>query len=335
MVSFEKSVFPLNENISFKKKLVTQKASFFIFMKKQLQAFKLFTANCLLFTANRLLLTEIFHFLIFSNIWVAMCALVMSYYTFSFFGQPIFLPFLMFVFFSTLCSYTFHLFLTTENEPVSTRLTWVLRNKKVLLGLCITGAISAFFIGIFYLITYYQWFIPLALLTFLYSAPKIPYKPFLLLRGFGLGKTFYVSIVWAIVTVALPLSISGFIWNNVLTVFFLNRFFLILSVCILFDFKDRHYDSLSNIKNLVTYFDERKLYIAIGFCALFFAISAFVLFHKMLIINKLYAFILPEIFLLLGFHKLKNSESDEWYYGYLDGILMLSGIGQFLGTICS
>jgi len=300
-------------------------------MKKHLQAFKLFTANGLLFTANRLLLTEIFQFLIFSNIWVAMCALVMSYYTFSFFRQPVSLPFLMFVFFSTLCSYTFHLFLTTENEPISTRISWALRNKKVLLGLCIMGAVFAFFIGIFYLSSYYQWFIPLALLTFLYSAPKIPYKPFLLLRGFGLGKTFYVSIVWAIVTVALPLSISGFIWNNVLTVFFLNRFFLILSVCILFDFKDRHHDGLSNIKNLVTYFDERKLFVAMTICTFLFLLSGFILFRKMLIIKQILIFSLPAIFLLLGFRKLKNTQSDEWYYGYLDGILMLSGIVQFLG----
>lgn len=271
----------------------------------------------------------IFHFLIFSNIWVAMCAVVMSFYSFSFFQQTVSLPFLFFVFFATLCSYAFHLYLTPENEPPSLRTDWVHKNKKSLFALFMLGAIFSFGIGIFYLSAYYQWFIILGMFTFLYSAPKIPYKPFLLLRGFGMGKTFHVSSVWAIVTVALPFSISNIRWENETLYFFFNRFFLILSVCILFDFRDRHYDSLSKIKNMVTYFDEKKLNTAFGICAFFFGIFSFLLFYKNLIIKNLIILLLPEIFLILGFSKLKNSQSDEWYYGYLDGILMLSGIVAF------
>lgn len=255
-----------------------------------------------------------------------MCALIMSFYSFTFFHLPLSLPFLGFVFFSTLCSYAFHLYLSTENEPPSIRMEWVLANKKTLLALCMVGGLFSLGIGFSFLLPYYQWFIPLALLTFLYSAPKIPYKPFLFLRGFGLGKTFYVSIVWTIVTVALPFAIAEISWEKVHFYFFANRFLLILSVCMLFDFKDRHFDSLSKIKNLVTYFDERKLYLAFALCTLLFGIFTFLLFREKIDIKSLIVCILPEVFLLLGFYKLKNTQSDEWYYGYLDGILMLSGM---------
>src|SRR5690606_20360776 len=127
------------------------------------------------------------------------------------------------------------------------------------LGLCAAGALGAM---------YYLWllrahWLPLsgaALLTFLYSAPKLPQRAFVWLRKIAVGKTLFLTFVWMYVTTLLPALISEVLVTWSTASLALHRFFLIYAICILFDFRDVEADKQQGIRSLITFLPEKQLF---------------------------------------------------------------------------
>src|SRR5215203_3958743 len=92
-------------------------------------------------------------------------------------GQPVNYYFAAFVFFSTVCSYNFHWALTPHSLAPSQRLQWDEKHKRYHFLLSIAGLAGAI---ISFLFIREHWFYIgiAAILTFLYSAPKISFTPF-------------------------------------------------------------------------------------------------------------------------------------------------------------
>ncbi|MGZ8525897.1 MAG: hypothetical protein ACXWV1_15805, partial [Chitinophagaceae bacterium] len=163
---------------------------------------------------------KIFDFLIFSNLFIAGCSVAMVLQTYALLLQsPPNNDFLFFVLFSTICSYSFHWWLTppqdmpvlvSDKSPASetARLKWMEKFRNVHLIFLVAGAAGA---GIYFfkLLPYWPWLMLSAFITFLYSAPKIPHPWFRSLRNVALGKTIFLALVWMNVTTLLPLIISG------------------------------------------------------------------------------------------------------------------------------
>ncbi|HSC37759.1 MAG TPA: hypothetical protein VLD19_07810, partial [Chitinophagaceae bacterium] len=146
------------------------------------------------------MLKSIFNFFVFSSLYIALCAVLMVYQ-----AWHMFLPgtvntsLLLFVFFSTMCSYNFHWYLTTHSATGSERLQWAVKNKTLHFILYLAGLIgSGFFF--FKLREHWYWIAIGAFVTFLYSAPKLPQRMFSLLRKIAVGKTIYLAFVWMYVT---------------------------------------------------------------------------------------------------------------------------------------
>src|SRR5258707_996387 len=78
-----------------------------------------------------------------------------------------------FVFFSTICSYNFHWYLTARSVRSSRRNGWTQRHKILHFILYLTGAVGAA-VYFFYLLPHLLALCFAAFLTFLYSAPKVP-----------------------------------------------------------------------------------------------------------------------------------------------------------------
>jgi hypothetical protein len=155
--------------------------------------------------------------------------------------EPVNTDFLFFVFFSTICSYSFHWYLTGPSVLPSDRIVWIKKYRNVHLVFFFAGLAGAA-VFFFYLADYWYWLLLSAGITFLYSAPKIPHPLFRALRKVALGKTIFLAIVWMNVTSLLPILISGQSWRADFTIFVISRFFLIYAICILFDYRDREDD---------------------------------------------------------------------------------------------
>src|SRR6476646_10742258 len=121
-------------------------------------------------------------FFVYSNLFIAFCAVLMvsQSYQLLLHANPD-LDVIGFVFFSTICSYSFHWYLSSDSAAGSPRSLWQQRNQIIHVILFFVGAIAS---AIFFFRLWHHWFWLLlsAIPTFLYTAPKIPHKYFRVLR---------------------------------------------------------------------------------------------------------------------------------------------------------
>lgn len=228
-----------------------------------------------------------------------------------------------FVFFSTMCSYNFHWLLTHESHEQSVRIEWTKVNRslhRVLFLGCGAGAVIFF-------LPFFQWWPAFAfaiVLTFLYSAPKIPYSVFKKLRRIAYGKTIFLSAVWTYVTTILPMIISSTEMNENSYWFIVSRFMLIYAICILFDLRDRDQDKKEGIQSLITYLSltgvKRLFYLSL----IIFAVSVILLNDTSYLLKII--LLVPGIITALLYNVAIKSHSDYLYYVVLDGLMMLSSL---------
>jgi 4-hydroxybenzoate polyprenyltransferase len=276
---------------------------------------------------------KIFDFFIFSSIYIALCAVLMVYQTHQLLlhVKPSF-NFLAFVFFSTICSYNFHWYLTPQSATFSHRIKWAQQHKNWHLILYIIGLIGC---GIYFFTISKHWLAVAfgALLTFLYSAPKIPQTFFKALKKIAIGKTVFLSFVWMYVTTVLPIIIVGEKWKTDFILFASSRLFLIYAICILFDYRDREDDKNDGIKSMITLLSEKGINILFFISLIIFAASTIGLYnydHSLLII---FILLIPGMMVGALYNYSKNNFSDYLYYFILDGLMMFSGLLMLVGRI--
>jgi 4-hydroxybenzoate polyprenyltransferase len=271
-------------------------------------------------------LRKIVDLFVFSSLYIAICAVVMIWQTSHLLlGAAPSGRLIGFVFFSTICSYNFHWWLTPRSMSPSHRVNWTFRHKTLHFILYLVGAVGAA-VYFFYLWHYLAALLFGVLLTFLYSAPKLPQPMFRQLRKIAVGKTLFLAFVWVYVTTVLPVIVADAPWNLSFILFTAGRFFLIYAICIIFDYRDREDDKAHGIRSLITLLNEqgidRLFWISIG---LFFLSSvALSFFHY----PALYILLLlvPGIITAVLYRNAKRNFSDDLYYIVLDGLMMFSGV---------
>ena len=271
-------------------------------------------------------LQKVFDFFLFTSIYIAGCAVVMVYQTYTLLvGKPVNFYFVAFVFFSTICSYNFHWYLTPHSVNPSIRLQWALKHKHYHFILFLTGLAGA---AVFFYYLIDQWFyLGIAvLITFLYSAPKIAFFPFQWLKKIAIGKTIFLAAAWTYVTAVLPAITEGQMATQKAILFCIGQFFFIYAICILFDYRDREDDKADGIRSMITYFDEQ------GINILFWSSLAVYLFTILWLKLSGLLWIATILLTLSGlllaslYNYSKKNYSDYLYFFVLDGLMMLSGL---------
>jgi 4-hydroxybenzoate polyprenyltransferase len=267
-----------------------------------------------------------FDFFIFSSLYIALCAVLMTYQTLHLLGNfPVNINLIFFIFFSTICSYNFHWYLTQYSVASSQRALWTQQNKVLHIVLYFIGLAGS----VFYFYLEKEHWIAIcfgAVFTFLYSAPKLPQTFFKDLKKIAVGKTLFLAFVWTYVTTALPLIAANVVWKNDFTLFILSRFFLIYAICILFDYRDREDDKRDNIVSMITYFNEKGIDNLFFISITFFATATIWLHwysYSWIIIAIL---LTPGIIVASLYNYAKKNFSDYLYYFILDGLMMLSAL---------
>jgi len=170
------------------------------------------------------------------------------------------------------------------------------------------------------------WIFIAAVLTFLYSAPKVPWRPLRLLKKIAIGKTIFLAFVWMYVTTALPLFISKASWGWAELLFCASRFFLIYAICIIFDYRDREFDRQEGIRSMITYFSEAGIDLLFYLSILAFVLSTASLLFFGFDYVIVFLLIIPGIIVAALYKTSKSSTSDWLYYFVLDGLMMLSSL---------
>jgi len=250
----------------------------------------------------------------------------MTYQTIHLFGNiHVSFDLLLFIFFSTVCSYNFHWYLSSFSLTPSTRIFWTFRHKTLHIIFYFTGLAGSLFY--FYLLRDHWIAISFgAFVTFLYSAPKLPQTLFRDLKKIAIGKTLFLAFVWTYVTTILPVIVSNVMWRSDFIYFILSRFFLIYSICILFDYRDREDDRRENIHSMITFLNERGINNLFAVSLILFVATTIRLYwynYSWVLVATL---LIPGMFVAALYNYAKREFSDYLYYFVLDGLMMLSAL---------
>jgi hypothetical protein len=270
-------------------------------------------------------LLSFLNYVLFGNIYIAICAVMLCMHTNISFNLELDPFLLVFIFFSTISSYDLHSIYHAQPISESKRIDWIRSNKKALIYSFVISIIAALF-TLLWIIEIWYWAIPIAILTFLYSLPRIFPKSGKPLKFIQLYKAFYLAFVWTLVTVFLPYYQGKAGINMQLLIFFITRYLFILQVCLLFDYRDKYLLLPKNRLSILKFINDKnfsKLVIGV-MVAVVLTIGIQQYFIPNL--KTLWSMIFAELILIILFRKSKNLHSDYWYNIVVDGMLLIPGI---------
>jgi 4-hydroxybenzoate polyprenyltransferase len=277
------------------------------------------------------LLQPVFDFLLFSNVFMAICAVAQGLVTFYLIGSKSLYTTSAILFTSTLAVYNFAILLTTPKNPEKSenkRVRWFFAHHRLMVTVTIVSVLSL--IPLFFLISTKSrlLLIFLAIISFAYSLPlfSIGDKKFGLRNIPGL-KQFLITLVWATSTVLLPiLEASEMNLTNIsvrdATLLLAKRFLLIGALTVPFDIRDLFEDHELGLKTVPVLIGEKRAY---QFCQVLLAgyVVLLFLYRNNGFNANFFALTLTAILAGWLIFKSKWQRNEYFYFFYLDGVLIL------------
>ena len=273
----------------------------------------------------------ILDFLLFSNLFIALCAVAQGMVTYHLLQLPPDKYVLMLLFCSTLLIYNLSMLLAKPNEPQKSpfkRVRWIFEHHRLIISITLVGALCIIPLAIWYLSIQSQ-----ILMAFV-GAIALAYNfPFLKLNDKKIGlrnlpgiKLFLIAFVWSMSCVLLPIVQLESNFNFSITLgatllLIAKRFLFICAITIPFDIRDLYQDKLYELKTIPVILGEKKAWI---FCQALLVICfvLLIIFTKEFNLDVLG---LALTLLLTGWLIFKsNLKRNEYYYFFfLDGMMIL------------
>lgn len=281
------------------------------------------------------LLRSAFDFLLYSNIFIGLCAVALVFTNQLAIGEAVHItnP-CWFVFFSTVFAYSALKLRRSKNEPASTpHHAWADNNNQLYKNVLLISLVGT---ASFYLTLHRDAQIMVALLalfTAFYGFVNLPFTNGKKLRDFGLLKTLFVGMVWSVTTVLVPLA--GKHPDIEMLVFLLiRRFLFVAALTIVFEVKDYEGDRLANLRTLpmvlgisgTKLLAQGLLFLLVIVNVIQYAVYYFPL-EGMLAIN------LSLLLSIICIQPVKEELSDKYYYFVLDGMMLMQFLLVYLACL--
>jgi 4-hydroxybenzoate polyprenyltransferase len=274
---------------------------------------------------------SIFDFLLFSNIFMALCAVAQALVTFQLIGSKPVYTVLALLFTATLGIYNFCILVAKPKDPEKSpffRLRWFYSHYRLMVTLTIVSILSL--IPLFFLISTESrlLLIFLAIISFCYGIPLFSFGD----QKFGLRnipglKPFLITLVWTLSIVLLPILESedlhlADVSMHDTAILIAKRFLLIGALTVPFDIRDLFEDHKLGLKTIPVMIGEKGAYL---FCQVMLAGYIVLLFLFRNNGFNLDFFALATTAILAGWliFKSKWEKNEYYYFFYLDGVLIL------------
>ncbi len=258
------------------------------------------------------MLKHILDFYINSSVHVALAAYALTWITLKQFDVLYDENILYFIFYGTITGYNFVKFFGLAKFHHRSLANWL----KV---------IQVFSFICFVLMCYYAfnlqtitllYIVGLGVVTFFYAIPFLPKKLFMdskhNLRSIGGLKVYVIALVWAVVTVVLPLVNNDYALNFDVIITSIQRYLFVIVLILPFDIRDLQYDSLklSTIPQKIGI--KNTKFIGILLLMLFF----FLEFLKDELIANQIINLLIVVFVTMLFIMFSNEERGKYYSAF-------------------
>ena len=277
------------------------------------------------------LFRSVLDFFLFSNVFMALCAVAQALITFHLIGAKPVYSVLGLLFAGTLAEYNFSILISKPGQPEKSpflRVRWFFAHHRLMVTFTIVSVLAL--LPLFLLISTESriLLIFLAVLSMGYSLPifTIGEQKFGLRHIPGL-KPFLITLVWTLSCVLLPVLEAQHIHQTQVsmrdtTILIAKRFLFVGALTIPFDIRDLYHDRRTGLKTIPVAWGEKNAYL---FCQVLLAGYVFLLFlfHNNGFTIDFWA--LTSTVILTGWLIFKSKwEKDEYYYFfYMDGVLIL------------
>ena len=264
--------------------------------------------------------------MLFGNFWIAACALGLTWQTNLLYGQTLlFWPLGSFVFFATLFLYAIHRLVGMKKvAPFHEKYRYEIINQyrthiRWYAGLGGVGALVSFC----YLSRANQLLLVVpGLLSLGYVLPVLNGRR--RLRDLNYLKIFLIAIVWAVVTVVMPLLETGVSWQPAYGWTFLERTLFMFAITLPFDIRDLKIDAFLEVRTIPARLGisttKRLAYTALfltSFLVIINGWSGSYTFAQSAAIVASCLLTAPLI------HRSDRTTSDYFFTGLLDGTMLL------------
>ena len=271
-------------------------------------------------------LRRIIDFLLYSNLWIAICAASLVLETdFLATGKASITPLVWTVFFSTLLLYAAHRLIGVHLAKGYSDKGRYLIIRKHEWHIFIYAILSALGLAIFF----FQLSYTLQVAIFISGIPALGY----ILPVFGnkkrirdihLVKIFLVALSWAYITILVPNLMFSESINVSIIPPLLERFFFVFAITLPFDIRDLSLDEFTKVKTIPSWLGipkTKKLGYSLSFLAIFFSILSyqnnFYTLRNLIAVNILY------LFTILVIKWTRTNRHDYFFTGLVDGLMLL------------
>jgi 4-hydroxybenzoate polyprenyltransferase len=275
-------------------------------------------------------LRQALDFLLYSNIFIALCAVSQGLVTYWLVEAKPDTYVLGLLFCSTLALYNFSILLSKPEKPEISRfqrVRWIFSHYRLMITLTIISSIAIIPLSFFLNTSSNILLIGLGLISIAYNLPivSIDDKQFSL-RNIPGVKLFIIAMVWAASCVLLPIfeiagNNSSTITLNETILLFLKRLFFIAAIAVQFDVRDIFQDKSNRLKTIPVIFGEKN---SLLICQVLLASYLLLLFNFTKKIDGNF-FALSLTILLSGWliFKSKWKKNEYYYFLLLDGTMIL------------
>ncbi|MFN3917457.1 MAG: hypothetical protein ACK4K0_06920 [Flavobacteriales bacterium] len=268
---------------------------------------------------------KIFLSILYSNIWLAFGAAIITFYSSTLAHTTAATkPLIWMVFFATLFGYNFQKIIKYRNitEGKSEYQNWMIKNRILLIAISLFCLQAMLILAARNYVLFIAWWkegLIAISIVLLYSFP--------LLKGNGLRelpgiKIFLVAGVWTLITAWLPVSIAIEIDFNLKAYVIIDRFLFIFCLGILFDNRDKLFDksSMKTIPQIIGHSATIHLVVVVFVLLAFFPL---LLVDSLLVGSCIF-------YLTACFAALQNKsvDTDLFYLLVIDGLILLQGIAM-------
>lgn len=271
------------------------------------------------------------NFIFSRSIFVSFCAAFLSVQTFILTKAQLQMSIVTLVFFVTLFFYNFYAILIKWQVDIVSKNPIVLPKYAANFFLILVSTIYVFdsFFKSPQLIRIIL--IP-GFTSVIYLGIMINKGKFFIIKKLGFLKTILLSFTWAYTTVILPiLATQNGVSDLAIQVFFM-RFFFMLMLGIIFDYRDVQKDKRYNLSSLATMFNKPQL---IGVMLILLLLNSGLCYWNLSIVGEIQQFILmmSTVLTFLFFIISLKKRNYYFYYFLVDGLMLFSAIASIIATL--
>ncbi len=272
------------------------------------------------------------HFILSHSIFVAICAVGLTFQTGQLLHVGISFYLYGFVFFATLCSYNFYWILSRYAFAGNERLIDFLKKEITGISLLLISAVG-FVICLFQSSVQPAHVAMAILLTVVYSIPLLPVKALHFTRKAGVLKTVLLAFTWAYVTAFIPLQKDWSLLNGADVFILTRRFLFMLMLCIIFDNRDKAVDKIRGLHSLATVLKPSQLLLVIAFVFIVLFGTNFLSVSYGISAAQSVALQTSTIALLVVYFFSTRRQGYLFYYFIVDGLMLFSALATFIAGI--